>query len=132
MSRSTARTVGDLHRLLRVAVTGLPPDAAPRIRVRHDQRGQVDACELWGVVGRNPNHRWLCGLTVGIGLSMQLVANAAENARLTYPIGDPQRRGHWRQIQPLLDGNLTASWFDLELVLPDVPSSRDNPALQYQ
>lgn len=116
MTLRDARRVGDLHEQLRVATGGLPlSDAEPTIRVRLGEGVGVEACELWGRIGHNPNPRWLCHLTAGIGLRLALVEKAAENCGFVFPMSDVRRRAQWRRSQT---GGSPTAWFELPLLAP--------------
>lgn len=137
MSRREARRVGDLHEQLRVATTGLHlAGARPTIRVhptssRSMQRltdgVRLDVCELWAVVGHNPNLRRLCGLSAGIRLRTELIEKAAENAGFILPQPDQGLRTRWRHTPPPLDSDVPGPWLDLELARPGAMPAHDTP-----
>ncbi|WP_460708254.1 hypothetical protein [Myceligenerans halotolerans] len=134
MSRREARRVADLHEQLRVATTGLNlVGARPTIRVhragsrsvqRLSEGVQQDLCELWAVIGQNPNLRRVCGLSAGIELRTDLIEKAAENAGFVLPQPAHGVRSRWRRTQPPLGSDVPGSWFDLELALPDAAGPR--------
>lgn len=116
MSRRTARQVGDLNEQIRIAVGGLPlAEAEPRIRVHQGTGATLDECELWGKVGPSVFPKRLCGLPSGIGLRMQLVEKAAQNAGFELPMADLGLRARWHRVRP---SGATTDWFELELLVP--------------
>ncbi|MBO0608888.1 hypothetical protein [Myceligenerans salitolerans] len=134
LSRRETRQVGDLHEQLRVAATGLHlAGARPTIRVHPTGSKSVqrlrdglrlDVCELWAVIGHNPNPRRVCGLSAGMQLRTDSIEQAVQNAGFILPPPGQAPRSRWRPTPPPLDSDVPGPWFDLELAIPNTTRAR--------
>ncbi|GAA1860629.1 hypothetical protein [Myceligenerans crystallogenes] len=114
-SRRAARQIGDLNEQIRLGLGGLPlSETLPRIRVHQGPGSRPDTCELWGMAGRTPTLRRLCALPAGVGLRIEHIEKAAENAGFSLPVSDDDAGGPWVRIGP---PDVPTDWFELALMV---------------
>lgn len=129
LSRRAARQIGDLNEQIRLGLGGLPlSETLPRIRVHQGPGARPDSCELWGMAGRTPRLRRLCALPAGVGLRMEHIEKAAQNAGFAASADGGGPGAQWVRVGP---PDVPSDWFELTLMaaLPGtrVPAEGENP-----
>lgn len=126
LTRRTRPLVGDVREQITVALSGLNLiETAPKILAHIGSGVSIDKCELWGIIGRTPTWQPLCRPPAAIGLRLQLVAKAAQNAGFSIPMSPIAPRAEWVRIS---EGTAASPWCELPLWVPGCePDARRDP-----
>jgi len=140
--------VDELAALLRIHLSGLPHDCAPRIRVQHGSGHNLAICELWidrrdatptlwsgaHAAQKPPTPAKVCDLPPGVGRPMRMVEQAIKKAGMTFATTDLGLRAAWRRLESENPFPEEPDSFELAILVPDSrrgagPASRRGPAM---
>ncbi|MCP2282783.1 hypothetical protein APR04_001686 [Promicromonospora umidemergens] len=95
---TTTTELRELSAQITAALEHLPPEATAAVRVRHGAGPVLAAGELWVTSGPGQVPAWTCELPAAVGLRMNLVERALDEAGLAYRKADLDLRARWRRV----------------------------------